>query len=233
MIIAVVSQKGGVGKSALSRFLAVEFAKSGWSVKIADLDTGQGSSTNWKARRDQNAIKPEVPVEKYATVSRAVQDAERYELMILDGPAFAEKRGLQMAEYADLVVIPTSYSLDDLQPQVETAQHLEVAGIDPEKIKFIFCKADGSDTEEASARSYLKRAGMNVLKNLMPERASIRHASNNGQSASEVPHRTVRERIIPLAVEIANIIIPKIPDIEEPQVHTTIEPTRETACATH
>ena len=69
MIISLISQKGGVGKSALSRLIAVEYAKAGWSVKIGDLDTGQGSTANWKARRDQNGIDPEIPVEKYATVA--------------------------------------------------------------------------------------------------------------------------------------------------------------------
>ena len=37
-IIAFVSQKGGVGKSTLSRALAREAAASGLKVKIADLE---------------------------------------------------------------------------------------------------------------------------------------------------------------------------------------------------
>jgi Mrp family chromosome partitioning ATPase len=41
MIISLVSQKGGVGKTALARLLAVEFARSGWDVKLVDLDTAR------------------------------------------------------------------------------------------------------------------------------------------------------------------------------------------------
>jgi chromosome partitioning protein len=33
MILSLISQKGGVGKSAIARLLAVEFTKAGWSVK--------------------------------------------------------------------------------------------------------------------------------------------------------------------------------------------------------
>ena len=44
-IIAFVSQKGGVGKSTLSRALGREAAKSGLTTKIADLDTQQGTGT--------------------------------------------------------------------------------------------------------------------------------------------------------------------------------------------
>ena len=119
MIISLISQKGGVGKSALSRLIAVEYAKAGWAVKIGDLDTGQGSTAKWKARRDQNGIAPEIPVEKYATVDRAINDAENYDLMVLDGPAFAERRGLSMAQASDLIIMPTGYSLDDMDRKLK------------------------------------------------------------------------------------------------------------------
>ena len=157
MIISLISQKGGVGKSALSRLIAVEYAKAGWAVKIGDLDTGQGSTAKWKARRDQNGIAPEIPVEKYATVDRAINDAENYDLMVLDGPAFAERRGLSMAQASDLIIMPTGYSLDDMDPQIETAYELEEQGINSEQMVFIFCRADGSASEEAAARRYIKK----------------------------------------------------------------------------
>ena len=50
-VIAFVSQKGGVGKSTLSRALAREAAASGLAVKIADLDTQQSTSVDWHRQR--------------------------------------------------------------------------------------------------------------------------------------------------------------------------------------
>jgi Mrp family chromosome partitioning ATPase len=41
--IGLISQKGGVGKSTLSRALAREAASNGLKVKLADLDTQQGT----------------------------------------------------------------------------------------------------------------------------------------------------------------------------------------------
>src|SRR5471032_1735711 len=93
MIISLISQKGGVGKSALARLLAVEFIRAGWLVKIADLDTMQSTATKWKARRDRTKLQPEIPVEKFATVERAIRETERFDLVLLDGPAHAEKSG--------------------------------------------------------------------------------------------------------------------------------------------
>ena len=204
MIISFISQKGGVGKSALARLVAVEFARQGWSVKVADLDTGQGSTANWKARRDMNGIEPEIPAEKYATVARAIKDAETVDLMILDGPAFAERGGLTMAQASDLVILPTGYSLDDMPPQVETAQDLETGGVDLDKVVFVFCRPDASASEDKAARQYLKRAGMQVLENTLPERPIIRQAHNNGKAASEVSAKSVRDKVLLLGQEIAN-----------------------------
>ena len=206
MIISLISQKGGVGKSALARLIAVAFAKADWNVKIGDLDTGQGSTAKWKSRRDMNGIEPEIPVEKYATVDRAIRDAASFDLMVLDGPAFAERRGFTMAKASDLIILPTGYSLDDMEPQIETAYELEDKGIDKAKLMFVFCRAEGSESEDAAARLYMKKAGVNVLGPVFPERASIRQAHNIGRAASEVSHPSVKDRVIPLAQAIADLL---------------------------
>lgn len=206
MIVSLISQKGGVGKSALARLIAVTFALAGWNVKIGDLDTGQGSTAKWKSRRDMNGIAPEVPVEKYATVERAVRDAEYYDLMILDGPAFAERRGLTMAKASDLIILPTGYSLDDMEPQIETAYELEDRGIDSDKIVLVFCRAEGSESEDKAARAYMKKARVNVLEPVFPERASIRQAHNTGRAANEVSHSSIKDKVTPLAQAIADLV---------------------------
>lgn len=204
MIISLISQKGGVGKSALARLLAVEIAKAKWSVKIADLDPAQGTSTKWKTRRDQAGIQPDIAVEKFRTVERALKEAERYDLMILDGPAHAEKGGRNMAEASDLVILPTGYSLDDMEPQIEVAYELEENGIDPERIILVFCRAKGSEAEDRAARSYIRKARLNVLGPIFPELASIRQGHAEGKAASEVPFPKVQDKSIAVAQAIVN-----------------------------
>jgi len=204
MIISLISQKGGVGKSALARLLAVEIAKAGWSVKIADLDPAQGTSTKWKARRDVAGFQPDVAVEKFRTVDRALKEAERYDLMILDGPAHAEKGGRTMAQASDLVILPTGYSLDDMEPQIEAAYELEESGVDPSRIILVFCRAKGSDAEDKAARGYIEKARLIVLGPIFPELASIRQGHAEGKAASEVPFPKVQEKAIEVAQAIVN-----------------------------
>ena len=203
MIISLISQKGGVGKSAIARLLAVEFMRAGWSVKIADLDTMQGTSTKWKARRDRAGVLPEVPVEKFATVERAVREAERFDLIIIDGPAHAEKGGRSMAKTSDLIIMPTCYGLDDLEAQVEAAYELEESGIPRSRIWFIFSRTTGSAAEDQIAREYLERAKTNVFEPVLPELPSIRQGHNGGKAASEISFPVVREKAVALAVAVS------------------------------
>lgn len=204
MIISLISQKGGVGKSALARLLAVEITKAGWSAKIADLDPAQGTSTKWKARRDVAGLQPDVAVEKFRTVERALKEAGRFDLMILDGPAHAEQGGRVMAKASDLVVLPTGYSLDDMEPQIEAAYELEDSDVDPERLLFVFCRAKGSDAEDKAARAYLRKARMNVLGPVFPELASIRQGHAEGRAASEVPFPKVQDKVVDVAQGIVN-----------------------------
>jgi chromosome partitioning protein len=202
-VISLISQKGGVGKSAVARLLAVEFIRAGWSVKIADLDTMQGTVTKWKTRRDQARVQPEVPVEKFATIERALREADHYDLLVLDGPAHAEKGGLAMAKKSQLILMPTCYGLDDLEAQVEAAYELEENGIDHDKIWFVFSRTSGSPAEDQTARAYLERSEINVFEPVLPELPSIRQCHNGGQAASDISFPVIRERAMALAVAVA------------------------------
>ena len=79
-IIAFVSQKGGVGKSTFARGLAREAAQGGLKVKIADLDTQQGTCVDWHRDRLHAGIRPAVAVEAFATAAEALTIADQYDL---------------------------------------------------------------------------------------------------------------------------------------------------------
>ena len=67
--ISFVSQKGGVGKSALARLFAVGAAHRGLRALLADFDLDQLTCVEWNAARLQAAIVPEID-------ARAVQEPE-------------------------------------------------------------------------------------------------------------------------------------------------------------
>lgn len=209
MILSLISQKGGVGKSTLARLLAVEFTRAGWAVKIADLDPAQGTSTKWALRRDETKTDPEIQVQKYRDAARAIKDAAGFDLMILDGPAHSDRTGATMAQASDLILIPTGYSVDDLEPQVQVAYDLEESGIDPARIRIAFCRARGSEKEDAAARNFIRRARLSALETSMRELPSIRQAHAHGKTAAETGHRGIDGEGRAMAAEIAKIITGK------------------------
>jgi chromosome partitioning protein len=187
-IIAFVSQKGGVGKSTLARALAREAAHGGLQVKIADLDTQQGTSVDWHRLRLHAGLQPAVAAEAFATAAQALHIASHYDLLIIDGPARTSSGTLEIARMADLVVQPTGASVDDLRPAVREFHALVQAGIPKAKLTFALNRI-GTPAEEAEARAYLAEAGYTVLDGCVLERPAYRKAQNVGRSVTETSFR--------------------------------------------
>lgn len=204
--IGVVSQKGGVGKSTIARLIAREYATAGWDVKIADLDIAQATSVNWKQRREQNHIQPEIAVEPFRTVTQALKHANVYDLLVFDGKPHSNRETLEIARESNLVILPTGLSLDDLVPSVLLAHELLEAGIAIEKMVFALCRVGDRDNEIDEARTYLRKAGYDTLIGSLPEKTAYRRASDVGRAASEVSFVSLRQR----AEEIAQAVIDRL-----------------------
>jgi chromosome partitioning protein len=186
-IIAFVSQKGGVGKSTLARALAREAVAGGLKTKIADLDTQQGTSVDWHRTRLHAGIEPVVSAEAYATAGQALDAAEHFDLLIIDGPARTSKGTLDIARVADLVVQPTGASVDDLRPAVREFHALVKEGISKDKLAFALNRI-GTANEEAEARAYVREAGYFALEGCLLERPAYRKAQNTGHAVTETSY---------------------------------------------
>lgn len=193
-IIGMVSQKGGVGKSTLARLMAREFEKGGLSTKIADLDTQQQTCTYWAGRRAEGRVQPEIQVQSFASVESALSDAARFDAMIMDGKPNASIQTLEIAKAADLMVIPTGQTVDDLHPAVVLAHTLLKKGIPNQKIVFALCKTTGSEKENDAARSYLCEAGYAVLDGAIPISTAYGSASDQGKALTETSFLSLNKK---------------------------------------
>lgn len=206
-IIGFVSQKGGVGKSTLARLIAREAAAGGLSVKIADLDPQQATSTLWAARRAQNGVEPEIRVEAFQSLKTALEEASRFDVFLIDGAPHSSHETRQIARAADFIVIPTSQSLDDMHPSVLLAHDLVKDGVAREKIAFALCKVTDSATEAREARTYLEQAGYAVLTGEVPYRTGFSKALDQGKAITETPFRTLTARAEALAQSIIDAAV--------------------------
>lgn len=204
-VVAFVSQKGGVGKSALARTLAREATLAGLTVKLADLDVQQGTCTDWNRDRNAAGIEPAISVESYRSATAALAARNQVDLLILDGPARTSAATLEIARIADVVVQPSGPSADDLRPVVRTWRELTGTGIPPSRL-VVALNCLGSDAEEADARSFLERADVVALTHALPERVAYRQALNGGRAMTETRYPALNK----LASSLIQDIIQKV-----------------------
>ncbi len=144
----------------------------------------------------------------------SLEDAPRFDALILDGKPNASEQTVDIAKAADLVVIPTGQTIDDLHPGVVLAHSLRKEGISPEKIAFAMFKTTGSERENATARQYLAEAGYLVLEGEVSVSTAYGSASDMGKAITETSFRTLNER----AAILAQSVIDKMAELQERQV---------------
>ena len=210
LVIACVSQKGGVGKSTVARMLAREYAANEWSVKIADMDSNQLTTTRWNARRNQNGFQPEIEVQNHKTVSQALRTADSYDLLIFDGKPSASAETLEIAKKSDIILIPSGYSLDDLEPTVTLANDLVKSKVSRQKIHVIFNHTGDSEAEAQEAREYVQAAGYRVIGEGIPERTVYRRANDLGRASTETTHSTTNQ----YADQVVQGVVERIKEIK-------------------
>lgn len=204
MYIGFISQKGGVGKSVLSRSVAREYVANGWNVKIADMDTSQSTSYNWNSRRLKNNVEPTLRVEQFRRVEDVVKVANQYDLIIFDGAPHATRETLEIAKVSDMVVLPTGISLDDLEPTVKLAHELRKEGIHRDKIAFALCRVGNSEAEILEAKDYIVNAGYFLLEGLASEKTGYRRAIDLGKTLTETAHASLNKQADVLIQSIIN-----------------------------
>lgn len=205
LIIACLSQKGGVGKSTLARLIARTYAVAGWTVKICDFNTTQLTSAKWAKVRDKNQIEPHIAAESYT--SPTALKRETCNLVVADGRPDSDQSSMDIARVADLIIVPTGLPIDDLEPQLMFANELVQKGIPKSKILFVLNKTTESRSAVAEARAYLQSAtGFVVAEQDISAKTSYQRAQNHGYALSEVGSNvgTLEERADLLAAEIVS-----------------------------
>ncbi len=202
-IIAVVSQKGGAGKSTIARLLAVEAARRERRAKIADLDLMQGTSVNWNMRRQKAKREPAVDVQTFGAVDQAVRAAADFELLVFDGAPHASTQTAQAAKVAQLVIIPTKSTLDDLTAAVGLARELVAKGTTaPERVLFVLNQTTDSANEVSEARQWLLQAGFPTAEGHIALKTGYSRALDAGDALTEAKYPSLQGRASVLVSEI-------------------------------
>lgn len=180
--IAIISQKGGAGKTTLAIHLAVAAQVAGYPAAIFDLDP-QATAETWAQWRDERP--PEVVPAKAATLPRAIDKAREAGagVLVLDTPGAAEGAALTAATAADLILIPCRPRSFDLAAVRQTAAVARTTG---KPMWLVFNGTAARGQVRADAREMAEAIGLAIAPVRLAERAAFHRATEVGQAAQEM-----------------------------------------------
>jgi chromosome partitioning protein len=198
LVVGVVSQKGGVGKSTLCQLIAREAAASGKQTKILDFDTKQMTSTDWVRARLEHDLQPAIEADPVKNLEKALKHNRGYDIIVLDGAAGTPKRTGELVPVCDLIVLPSGASRADLVPTIALARRIAEMKLAVDGPVFALCRVLTA-SEAAEARATIGRAGFETLDGELTERPGYRQAQNFGRSATETGFPSLNDKARRLA----------------------------------
>lgn len=219
MIIAVTNLKGGVGKSTLSRNLAVYFAKQGEKTCIVDTDIEQRTTCDWRTRRDGETDVAQVDVFPMSSVEGLMSDVKThqgngYRVIVLDGVPQLEKVTTKMILLSNFLIIPITPSIDDLKSFERFLRRYEEARtVRPDIPAFIVLNRynrTGEGDEMRDAIGIFEKYGITPLTSVIGERVAHKRSSKYGLTVLEWDDNKAKKEVEKFCKEIEKKLFEKL-----------------------
>lgn len=181
--VAMVTQKGGSGKSTLSACLAVAAQEAGERVFLIDMDP-QKSLTKWCHRRaDKNLPVEAVSAAKLPDAIAALEKS-KVTLVIIDTPATETPASDAAMKVADLCLIPARPTIFDIWASEATRGKLKTMG---KEFAFVLnqCPAMQESQRVMDGAAALESMG-GLLRPLIASRVAYQEAAREGLGATEI-----------------------------------------------
>lgn len=181
--VAIVSQKGGAGKTTLAIHLAAAATRAGQISLVIDTDP-QASASQWAEWR--KGAPPEIIDSAPPRIAAKIEAASEQgaELIVIDTPPHADLAASKAVECADLVLIPCRPSAFDLAAMRTTIRLVELLA----KPAFVVFTAGPPNAPliYSDAMELVAGFGAQTCPIILPDRAAYRHAVAGGQTVFDL-----------------------------------------------
>jgi chromosome partitioning protein len=179
--VAIISQKGGSGKTTIALHLAVSSSLAGQKTAVIDLDP-QASAAKWSDRRDI-----ELPVVLSAHASRLSHEMKRVQqagcqMLFLDTAPHSDSVALEAAKASDLVLIPCRPAILDIEAITNTLSLVKTTRV-PVFVVMNAIASQGHDGDEAVEA--IAALEVNVCPFRLVNRVAFSRSLITGQVAQE------------------------------------------------
>ena len=207
-VIAILNQKGGVGKTTLAVHLATAFARKNRRVLLVDADP-QGSALDWAAARHGQPLFPVVGLPKNSIHKELPALAANFDLVIIDGPPRVYDVAKSAVGASDLVLVPVQPSPYDVWAAKEIIDLFNEAMVFRPDLKKAFVinrkivnTAIGRDVVEA-----LSEYPIQVLKTAIGQRVAFAESAAQGRTVFDLdPEMLASKEMDQLADEVESML---------------------------
>jgi chromosome partitioning protein len=206
-VIAVINQKGGVGKTTIAVHLTRFLQLSGRDVLLVDSDP-QGSARDWSAAKSDQPLTV-IGIDR-PTLDRDIKRLGIRDFVVIDGAPQLKDMAASAIKAADLILIPVQPSPYDIWATADLVelvkQRIEITE-GRLKAAFLISRVITGTKIGKEVVDILTEYGLPVLKSTITQRVIFAVSASSGETALDVePNSAASLEIKSLTNEVLNFL---------------------------
>ena len=183
-IVAVVTSKGGGGKTTLTTCLAVSLAERGFKVSVIDADRN-GTFSDWHRVNYEGPVLTSATEIRHAEVIDLAQaHADSHDVVLIDTAGFENLTAASAISTSDFVLIPCMPDRGSIREAMKTARQTDSFARAARRAipyRVVLSQWNPRGLAEQATLSDLAAAGLPAMEHYVPDLAAYRQLSFTGR----------------------------------------------------
>lgn len=204
--IAILNQKGGVGKTTLATNIATKFYLDKSKVLLIDSDP-QGSARDWHAAGHSEI--PVIGIDRPTLDKDIKKIASQFDLVIIDGAPQLADMAISAIKCADIIIIPVQPSPYDIWASsdlVEIIKHRQQLTDDKPKAFFCISRKIASTSLGKEIVDALEGYDLPIMKSYTSQRIIYAKSAAEGQTVFDTNNNEAIQEITNIVNELKTML---------------------------
>ena len=187
VIVSILNQKGGSGKTTLATNIAMGLFREGGRVLLVDTDP-QGSARDWRAAWEDNPV-PVIGLDR-PTLARDISAVgEDYDIVIVDGAPQLQEMAAAAIKASDAILIPVQpspydiWATSDLVDLIGARQEISEGRL---QASFVVSRAIRNTRLSKEVFDALSHYSMGTFSSFTSQRVSYAMSASEGRSVFDM-----------------------------------------------